>query len=201
MYTKTAKISNQTPFPLIMKTILVTPALAYMPSYLDALREGHRLGAATVTSGEDIAKIENNPQAFLDDLLGPKPPTRINELGKEVERVPQTMVWLVENGVFVGDAGIRHKLTPELEISGGHIGYGVRPSFQGRGYATDLLRHCLIWVREHLHLDRVMLTCRTDNEASARVIVKNGGSLIDITPHPYTVGMTQKRYWVAVPLK
>lgn len=201
MYTKTAEISNQTPFPLIMKTILVTPALAYIPSYLDALREGHRLGASTVKTREDIAKIENDPQAFLDDLLGPKPPTRINELGKEVERVPQSMVWLTENGVFVGDAGIRHKLTPELEISGGHIGYGVRPSFQGKGYATDLLRHCLIWVRDSLALPRVMLTCRTDNEASARVIEKNGGSLIDITPHPYAAGMTQKRYWVAVPGK
>lgn len=201
MYTKTAKTSNQTPFPLIMKTILVAPALAYMPSYLDALREGHRLGAATVKTAEDIAKIENDPQAFLDDLLGPKPATRINELGKEVERVPQSMVWLVENGVFVGDAGIRHKLTPELEISGGHIGYGVRPSFQSKGYATDLLRHCLIWVREHLNLDRVMLTCRTDNVASARVIEKNGGALIDVTPHPYVAGMTQKRYWVSVPVK
>lgn len=184
-----------------MKTILVTPALAYMPSYLDALREGHRLGAATVTSPEDIAKIEKNPQAFLDDLLGPKPPTRINELGKEVERVPQSMVWLVENGVFVGDAGIRHKLTPELEISGGHIGYGVRPSFQGKGYATDLLRQCLIWVRDNLALPRVMLTCRTDKEASARVIEKNEGRLIDITPHPYAAGMTQKRYWIAIPSK
>ncbi len=201
MYTKTAETSNQTPFPLIMKTILVTPALAYMPSYLEALREGHRLGAATVKTPEDIAKIENDPQAFLDDLLGPKPATRINELGKEVERVPQSMVWLVENGVFVGDAGIRHKLTPELEISGGHIGYGVRPSFQDKGYATDLLRHCLIWVREHLNLDRVMLTCRTDNEASARVIEKNAGVLIDITPHPYAAGMTQKRYWIVVPSK
>jgi len=111
------------------------------------------------------------------------------------------MVWLIEDGVFVGDAGIRHKLTPELEISGGHIGYGVRPSFQGKGYATGLLRHCLIWVRDSLGLPRVMLTCRTDNEASARVIEKNGGSLIDITPHPYVTGMTQKRYWIAIPSK
>ncbi|MDF3024084.1 MAG: family N-acetyltransferase [Alphaproteobacteria bacterium] len=201
MYTKTAETSNQTPFPLIMKTILVTPALAYIPSYLDALREGHRLGSSAVKTPDDIAKIENDSQAFLDDLLGPKPATRINELGKEVERVPQSMVWLIEDGVFVGDAGIRHKLTPELEISGGHIGYGVRPSFQGKGYATDLLRHCLTWVREHLHLDRIMLTCRTDNEASARVIEKNGGVLIDITPHPYVTGMTQKRYWIAIPSK
>lgn len=78
-----------------MKTELVTPALAYMDSYLDALRAGHRLGASAVRTPEEIEKIAANPQTFLDDLLGEKPPTRINELGVEVERVPQTMVWLV----------------------------------------------------------------------------------------------------------
>ncbi|HYD19491.1 MAG TPA: GNAT family N-acetyltransferase [Patescibacteria group bacterium] len=181
-----------------MKIELVTPALAYLPSYLEALREGHRLGASAVKTPAEIDTIAHDPEAFLDDLLGPKPATRINELGKEVERVPQTMVWLIADGIFVGDAGIRHRLTPELEISGGHIGYGVRPSRQRQGYATELLRQCLVWVRQNLGLARVMVTCRMDNPASARVIEKNGGELIDVTPHPYAPGMTQKRYWVPV---
>ena len=68
-----------------------------------------------------------------------------------------------------------------------------------KGYATEMLRLCLIWARDNLNLDKALLSCVVDNEASARVMEKTGGQLIDITPHPWEVGKMQKRYWVPVP--
>lgn len=179
--------------------ILAIPQIQHMPSYIAALKEGHSCGGDGKKDAETIARIEADPQTFLDILLGPQPDTRLNENGERVERVPDSPFWFVEGDTFIGDARIRHRLNAALEQFGGHIGYGIRPSMQGKGYATELLRQCLIWSRENLKIDRALLTCRTDNIASARVIEKNGGQLIDTTPHPYAAGITQKRYWVPVP--
>ncbi|MEZ0225375.1 MAG: GNAT family N-acetyltransferase [Alphaproteobacteria bacterium] len=178
---------------------LIIPDLAHVPSYVQALKEGHRCGGGAVATADHVLKTEAYPQAFLDELFAPKPPTWINEKGEEVERVPQTTVWLVDNDTFIGDAKIRHRLNDRLLQSGGHIGYGVRPSMRRKGYATEMLRLCLIWARDNLNLDKALLSCVVDNEASARVMEKNGGQLIDITPHPWEVGKMQKRYWVPVP--
>lgn len=178
---------------------LIIPDLAHVPSYVQALKEGHRCGGGAVATADHVLKTEAYPQAFLDELFAPKPPTWINEKGEEVERVPQTTVWLVEGDTFIGDAKIRHRLNDRLFKSGGHVGYGIRPTMRRKGYATEMLRLCLIWARDNLQLDRALLSCVEDNIASARVMEKNGGQLIDITPHPYEEGKMQKRYWVPVP--
>lgn len=176
---------------------LVIPTTEYIPSYAEALAEGHHCGADKVKTPEQIAAITADPAKFIAELNGPKPATRINEKGEEVERVPDTKLWLVSGDTFVGDVNIRHRLNPTLEASGGHIGYGIRPSWQGKGAATELLRLCLIWCREELKLDKVLLSCRVENAASSRVIEKNGGELMDVTQHPYAEpGVMQKRYWV-----
>ena len=178
---------------------LVTPALEYLPSYIAALKEGHRCGASPLATSEQIAGYEARAQSYLDDLFAPQPPTWTNDKGEEFERVPMTTMWLVDGNTFIGDAKIRHRLNAQLEQSGGHIGYGVRPSMQGKGMATEMLRHSLIWCRDNLQLTRALLSCRVSNEASARVMEKNGGVLVDITPHPFYPGEMQKRYWVPVP--
>lgn len=182
-----------------MRAKLIPPELAYVPSYVRALKEGHQCGATAPASAGHIQKIERDHQAFLDELFAPKPATWINEAGQEVERVPDTALWLVEDNEFIGDAKIRHRLNDRLFLSGGHIGYGVRPSAQGKGYATEMLRQSLLWMRDSLKADKALLSCLVENEASARVIEKNGGQLIDITPHPIQIGKMQKRYWVPVP--
>ncbi|WP_408582003.1 GNAT family N-acetyltransferase [Enterococcus avium] len=35
---------------------------------------------------------------------------------------------------------IRHELNEFLREFGGHIGFGVRPTERGKGYATEILR-------------------------------------------------------------
>ena len=41
--------------------------------------------------------------------------------------VPQTTYWLVKDGTtIIGESRLRHTLTPDLRLEGGHIGYAIR---------------------------------------------------------------------------
>ena len=74
-------------------------------------------------------------------------------------------------------SNLRHSLTDALRREGGNIGYGVRPSARGHGFATELLRQTLVRAH-HLGLREALLTCGKSNLASVRTIRKNGGELV-----------------------
>jgi len=80
------------------------------------------------------------------------------------------------DGRLLGTLQIRHELNEYLLQSGGHIGYGVRPTERRKGYATQMLRlaltHC-----QTLGISRALITCNKWNEASARTIGACGGIL------------------------
>lgn len=77
---------------------------------------------------------------------------------------------------MVGMIDIRHTLNQFLREYGGHIGYGVRPSERNKGFATEILRMGLDYCKQ-LGLQKVMLACYKDNEASSRTIIQCGGVL------------------------
>lgn len=110
--------------------------------------------------------------------------------------VPWLDYWLVRGRRVLGSARFRHRLTPALEIEGGHIGYEVRPSERGKGYAKRLLAMLLGLARQFGHR-RVLVTCDKDNLASARVIQSNGGVLDSEVASPRS-GKPVQRYWIEV---
>ena len=90
--------------------------------------------------------------------------------------VPHTTFWLVEDDEIIGVSSLRHHMTEKLKLLGGHVGFGVRPSAQGRGVAQELLKRTLAHAGE-LGMSEVLVICLKDNIASSRVIEVNGGIL------------------------
>jgi predicted acetyltransferase len=109
-------------------------------------------------------------------------------------RVRATFLIAEVDGVLVGRSSIRHTLNEFLLNVGGHIGYGVRPEYRGRGYAKEILKQSLIYVKG-LGVEMALLTCDDDNYASARVIESQGGVLENKVVFERTL---KRRYWIAL---
>ena len=111
--------------------------------------------------------------------------------------VPSTTYFAVHknDNWLVGIIDLRHHINhPILGTWGGHCGYTVRPSERGHGYAKEMLRLNLNNAKE-LGIERLLITCHSDNAASEKTIIANGG----IYEKMIVVDGTEiKRYWIAV---
>ena len=107
-------------------------------------------------------------------------------------RVPATFLIAENEGNLVGRTSIRHELNDFLLSVGGHIGYGVRPSYRRQGFATEVLRQSLAYARE-LGITEVLVTCLDNNEGSKRVIESHGGLLENKVEFE---GALWRRYWI-----
>ena len=56
----------------------------------------------------------------------------------------------------------------------GLIGYSIRPSQRGKGYASEMLKLALEKFA-NTSIDNILITCKDFNLASKKVIEKNGG--------------------------
>lgn len=92
------------------------------------------------------------------------------------------------DGQAVGFLNIRLRLNDYLLEEGGHIGYSIRPSERGKGYAKEALRQGLQVAKEK-NIKKALVTCSVGNPASRAVIVSNGGVFEDVRN-----GV--ERYWI-----
>ncbi|HTB62970.1 MAG TPA: GNAT family N-acetyltransferase [Opitutales bacterium] len=110
-------------------------------------------------------------------------------------RVPHTMFYGFVDGVIVGRVSVRHQLNQRLLHRGGHFGYAVAPRFRQRGYATEMVRQALLFIREKLRLPELLVTCDEENTASRKIIEKFGGKFegkfFDNTDNKWIL-----RYWI-----
>lgn len=117
--------------------------------------------------------------------------------GRLPSHVPMSVYWLVRDGErILATCYLRWRLTPSLQIEGGHIGYKVRPSERRKGYGCWICALALETFRQRGY-QRVLITCNTDNQASARIIVKNGGRFDGESPSPHS-GKPVSRFWVTL---
>ena len=95
---------------------------------------------------------------------------------------------------IVGFCCLRHKLEYDddnIDFAS-HIGYSIRPSERGKGYAKEQLRLALRKAKE-AGLRQVRIVCRDTNIASNRTIIACGGRFVDAI-YGEESGLTIHRY-------
>ncbi|NLY21094.1 MAG: GNAT family N-acetyltransferase [Tissierellia bacterium] len=149
--------------------------------------------SAFLKTGEEIngSGVLSNSESYeqwLDSIM-------MNEKTETVKPglVPaNTYLAINELDEIVGMINIRHILNEHLLIEGGHIGYSVHPNHRQKGYATEILKLGLAKCK-NLNIDKVLVTCTTENIGSRKAILNNGGVLensVDVENETY------ERYWI-----
>ena len=91
-------------------------------------------------------------------------------------------------GRALGFLNLRLRLNEGLLNYAGHIGYSIRPSERGKGYAKETLSQGL-QVAKDKNIKKALVTCSVNNHASRAVILANGGLIEDVRN-----GV--ERYWI-----
>ncbi|MBS4174802.1 GNAT family N-acetyltransferase [Bacillus sp. FJAT-49736] len=81
-------------------------------------------------------------------------------------------VWLVvnkEENTIIGDIGFKGKPNSEHTVE---VGYGIVPSAQNKGYATEAVRKIIDWAFTNDEVEKVVAECLIDNYASIKVLEK-----------------------------
>ncbi|CAH0344257.1 GNAT family N-acetyltransferase [Bacillus sp. CECT 9360] len=169
---------------------LIKPTIEFKREYLSFYQEWKESGEVMVPW-----VIREDPSNFQ---------TMINQLQdyKKGENLPGN--WMLENSTYwlidhtkkvIGVVNIRHRLTERLLNTGGHVGYGIRPSERLKGYATEILSLSLEKARE-LGIEKALVVCDQGNIGSEKTIIKNGG--IPDKDYIEENGNVLKRYWIEV---
>lgn len=175
-----------------MTRLLIKPARAHLAPYRAALGRDwspDNVGGRK-TALAQLDKIAADPDGFLaslDDRDAKGGPITLPD-GSQFARLPGFVRWMWD-GDFKGSIGFRWQigasaLPPHVL---GHIGYSVVPWAERQGYATRALGEMLGAAREE-GLRHVEITTTPDNIASQRVIVKNGGVLLETFEKPAAYG-------------
>lgn len=169
------------------KMKLISPSKKYKKSFIEGLREFHAEGNEL---NYDTENIDKDFSTFVEEVH-----ERLRGSGDDT-KVPDSLLWLVHRGEFIGRVSIRHKLNKKLEEYGGHIGYYIRPSKRKKGYGSKALELALEHARK-LGIDKVLVTCDEDNLASQKIIKKYGGVHQDTITTPYNKKPTM-RWWISI---
>ena len=172
---------------------LVLPTPERLPGYVAALECGwspdNIRGAAAAR--EALERIAVDPTwifAVADDpeARGPK---IVTPDGTERDRLPGLQRWMWDDEGFAGSINLRwakgHAPLPPFVL--GHVGYAVVPWKRRRGHATQALAQLLPLARGH-GLPFVEVTTDAENVPSQRVIVANGGVLVERFDKPAMYG-------------
>jgi len=102
---------------------------------------------------------------------------------ERMDEAPDRLGWLlwyvalrqrrVRRRVIIGNIGFKGRPDADGTVE---IGYSMRPTFQGRGYATEAAHGLIAWAFTHPDVRRVVADTFPDLAPSIRVLEKNGFS-------------------------
>lgn len=139
-----------------------------------------RLILRPIRMSEAPLYFENASRPEVNFSLGMLPPKSVAAMRGKIRqglaswkgRGPRTMaysIYLKRERVWVGSMNLRwpHRGVAEL-------GYAVRPSHWGKGYATEAVGRVVEMAFRKFAAHRVQATCWVENQGSARVLEKCG---------------------------
>ncbi len=152
---------------------LVNPDESYEEQAREYLEEHDRYNSYIHGAG-GLDRYRNNYQAWLERT------ERLRTIEPTEEIVPAETYFLVRerDNRIVGMVNIRLVLNERLQASGGHIGYGIRPTERRQGYNLVNLYLALLRCQE-VGLEEVILDCNDDNVGSYRTMERLGGIMLD----------------------
>ncbi|WP_042220793.1 GNAT family N-acetyltransferase [Oceanobacillus manasiensis] len=106
-----------------------------------------------------------------DYALGPHIAMYLEELKKDESSLGWG-VWLVidrQTNKIIGDMGFKGK--PDLDKSV-EIGYGITPTEQNKGYATEALHRIIEWAFNSNMVNTISAECLVGNTSSIKVLEK-----------------------------
>lgn len=143
---------------------------------------------------EGIRNFEKLEKLSFDDWMDDLEKNKYEENLPE-SYSPHTLYLAInDNNKIVGAIGIRWKQVPVLMTFGGLIGYSIRPSQRGKGYASEMLKLALEKFK-NTDIENILITCKDFNIASKKVIERNGG-IFENTYNNADDGYTYLRYWI-----
>lgn len=147
---------------------------------------------------DESSKYETGPFKRMDNI---EEWLEFNKKCENKETVPENWVTYEQyiyvremDNKIVGMIQFRHYLNEYLEKYVGHIGYSVRPNERRKGYAKMMLADCLS-ICKLKGLEKILIMCIEENEASRRTILANGG-VYESTILSESNGLHLERYWM-----
>ena len=166
---------------------LVEPNTSYKTHYIEMLEDWKSTGEGLVpfTLNFDTSDFEK----FIDAL-------KRASVKADKGFVRHSTFWMLsESGdKIIGVSNVRHYLNENLLKEGGHIGFGIRPSYRRKGYAVKILELSLKEAKR-LNIEKALVTCDKSNIGSSKTILRNGGVLWKEHVHE---GVAKLNYWIEI---
>lgn len=131
-----------------------------------------------------------NPSDWIELCQIRQDPVKCKELRHSVQSITYLAIRKSDN-YLIGVIDLRYDNAHPLIEEWGNCGYSVRPSEQGKGYGTEMLK-LLREKAEEFNLDNLLILCDVNNPASERIMIANDGIRIP------TEDITERRYRIPV---